>query len=151
MRLTVTSRRASAAKASKKAGPATIDEYLATLRPDQRAAVQRLRQLIHAAAPGASECISYQIPAFRLHGKGLMWFGAAARHSALYGVSESYPGEFAAYDTSGKGTLRFPLGAPLPAALIRTLVKARVDRVSSKASSSVAPKAGAPRRRKAVA
>lgn len=150
MRVTVTSRRASVAKARSKAGPATIDEYLATLRPDQRTAVQRLRQLIHAAAPGATECISYQIPAFRLHGQGLIWFGAAARHSALYGVSESYPGEFAAYDTSGKGTLRFPLGAALPAALIRTLVKARVARVSIKASSA-APKAGAPRRRKTVA
>ncbi len=150
MRVTVTSRRASAAKASKKAGPATIDEYLATRRPDQRAAVQRLRQLIHAAAPGASECISYKMPAFRLYGKGLIWFGAAARHSALYGVSESYPGEWAGYDTSGKGTLRLPLAAPLPATLIRTLVKARVARVSIKASSA-APKAGAPRRRKTMA
>ncbi len=129
-----------------KAGPASIDEYLTPLRPDQRAAVQRLRELIHAAAPGADECISYKMPAFRLHGKGLIWFGAAAKHSAVYGVSESYHGEFARYDTSGKGTVRFPLTTALPVALIRRLVKARVARLSLQASSA-APKAGPSSRR----
>ncbi len=147
MPVTVTARRASAAQARSKAGPATIDEYLTPLRPDQRAAVQRLRRLIHAGAPGATECISYKIPAFRLHGKGLIWFGAAARHSAIYGVSESYPGEFAGYDTSGKGTLRFPLGAPLPAALIRKLVKTRIARITPQPA-PVAVKTTAPARRR---
>ena len=147
MPVTVISRRASSAQAKSKAGLATIDEYLTPLRPDQRAAVQRLRELIHAAAPGADECISYEMPAFRLHGKGLIWFGAAAQHSAVYGVSESYPGEFARYDTSGKGTVRFPLATALPVALIRRLVKARVARLSLEASSA-APKAGPSSRRR---
>ncbi len=130
-----------------KAGPATVDRYLAALRSDQRTAVQRLRELIHAAAPGADECISYKMPAFRLHGKGLIWFGAAAQHSAIYGVSESDPGELDGYDTTGKGTVRFPLAKALPAALIRKLVKARVARLSLTAS-SVAPKARPSSRRR---
>jgi uncharacterized protein YdhG (YjbR/CyaY superfamily) len=108
-----------------KAGPATIDGYLASLRPDQRAAVQRLREIIQATAPRAEECISYKMPAFRLDGKGLIWFAAAAKHAAVYGVTESYQGEFEGYETSGRGTLRFPLGAPIPTALVRRVVKAR--------------------------
>jgi uncharacterized protein YdhG (YjbR/CyaY superfamily) len=122
--------------AARQAAPATIDEYLQLLRADQRAAVQRLRTVIAAAAPGAEECISYRIPAFRLHGRGLIWFGAGAAHSAIYGVSEAYPGQFEGYDTSGKGTLRFPLDAPVPAALVRELVKGRIARVSTKAKAA---------------
>ena len=57
--------------------PRTIDEYLASLSSDKRAALQKLRKAIKAAAPKAEECISYQIPAFRLDGKMLVWFGAA--------------------------------------------------------------------------
>ena len=119
-------------KAGKTAPPKTIDAYLKGLRPDQKAAVQRLRQIIHAAAPRAEECISYQIPAFRLDGKGLIWFGAGANHSAIYSVTESYKGEFKGYDTSGKGTLRFPLDKPVPVALVRKLVKRRMQKIAAK-------------------
>ncbi len=107
----------------------TIDEYLAQLPPDKRAALQWLRRHIKAAAPGAEECISYGIPAFRLDGKLLVHFGAAARHCAFYpgAVVEQYARELAAYDTS-KGTIRFPPDDPLPAALVRKLVKAQITR-----------------------
>src|SRR5712692_5012722 len=67
-----------------KAKARTIDEYLAALSNDQRAALERLRKTIRAAAPGAEECISYQLPAFRLDGRMLVWFGAAAHHCAFY-------------------------------------------------------------------
>jgi uncharacterized protein YdhG (YjbR/CyaY superfamily) len=123
--------------------PTTIDEYLAPLRPDQRAAVQRLREIIQAVAPAAEECISYRMPAFRINGKGLMWFAAAAKHSAIYGVSESYAGEFGAYSTSGRGTLRFALDAPVPAALVRRLVKRRLEKIGA----TKAPTAARPARR----
>jgi uncharacterized protein YdhG (YjbR/CyaY superfamily) len=103
----------------------TVDEYLAALPPDKRAALQWLRRQIKAAAPGAEECISYGIPAFRLEGRLLVHFGAAARHCAFYpgAVVESYREELKDYDIS-RGTIRFQPGARLPAALVRKLVHA---------------------------
>ena len=109
--------------------PKTIDEYLAPLSEDQRAALETIRQAIRAAAPQAEECISYQIPAFRLNGKVLVGFGAAAKHCAFYPMSSRTVSELGEllrkYDTS-KGTIRFPSTKPLPASLIRKLVKARI-------------------------
>jgi uncharacterized protein YdhG (YjbR/CyaY superfamily) len=107
----------------------TIDEYLAPLPQDKRAALQRLRRNIKAAAPGAEECISYGIPAFRLDGKLLVHFGAAAKHCAFYpgAVVEAHLEALKAYDTS-KGTIRFQPDRPLPASLVRTLVKAQIAR-----------------------
>ena len=108
--------------------PATIDEYLATLPDDQRAALQKLRKTIAAAAPKAEECISYSVPAFRLNGP-LVGFGAKANHCAFYLMSGStvaaHAAELEGYETS-KGTIRFKPDKPLPAALVRKLVKARV-------------------------
>jgi len=108
--------------------PQTIDEYLAPLSDDKRAALQKLRRAIKAAAPKAEECISYQIPAFRLGGRLLVAFGAAANHCAFYPGSapvESHKAELGAYDTS-KGTIRFRADSPLPATLVRKLVKAQI-------------------------
>src|SRR5438552_14806143 len=110
------------------AKPKTIDEYLAALSADQRAALQELRKTIRAAAPKAEECISYGIPAFRQNGM-LVGFGATANHCAFYLMSATTLGahkeELAGYDTS-KGTIRFRADDPLPAALVRKLVKARI-------------------------
>jgi uncharacterized protein YdhG (YjbR/CyaY superfamily) len=110
------------------AKPQTIDEYLAPLSAEQRAALEQLRRAISSAAPKAEECISYGIPAFRLGGKMLVAFGAAAKHCAFYPGAfpiEAHKDELEAYDTS-KGTIRFPAKSPLPAALVRKLVKARI-------------------------
>lgn len=115
-----------------KAKPKTIDEYLAALSDDKRAALERLRNIIRAAAPKAEECISYHLPAFCLDGKAFIWFGAGTNHCAIYGVSESYKNEFKDYDTTGKGTLRFQPADPPPAALIRKLVKARMAKLIGK-------------------
>lgn len=115
-------------KPGKTAKPTTIDGYLAALSSDKRAALERVRRIIRATAPGAEECISYQIPAFRLDGKGLVWFGAAANHCALYGLVGAEKDGLEDYDTSGKGTIRFRTDNPLPAALVRKLVKARIAR-----------------------
>ena len=107
----------------------TIDEYLAALPADKRAALQWLRRHIRAAAPGGEECISYGIPAIRLDGKLLVHFGAAAKHCAFYpgAVIEIFKAELAGYDTS-KGTIRFQPDTPPPAALVRKLVRAQITR-----------------------
>ncbi len=112
-----------------KAKTKTIDAYLATLSNDKRAALERLREAIQAAAPRAEECISYQLPAFRLDGRFLVAFGATANHCAFYpgAVVEAHKGELKKYDTS-KGTIRFQADNPLPATLVRKLVKARIAR-----------------------
>ena len=112
-----------------KATAKTIDEYLAALTHDKRAALERLRKTIRAIAPRAEECISYQLPAFRLDGNLMMWFGAGANHCALYpgAVVEAHKDELENYETS-KGTIRFQPNNPLPVTLIRKLVKARIAR-----------------------
>jgi uncharacterized protein YdhG (YjbR/CyaY superfamily) len=106
----------------------TIDEYLAALSDDKRAALEKLRKTIRAAAPRAEECISYQLPAFRQNGM-LVAFGATANHCAFYLMSsstvEAHEDELKDYDTS-KGTIRFQADKPLPVALVRKLVKARI-------------------------
>ena len=108
--------------------PRTVDEYLATLSDDKRAALEVLRKTIKAAAPGAEECISYQMCAFRLNGM-LVGFGATAKHCAFYLMSSTTVGahedDLKDYDTS-KGTIRFQADKPLPVALVRKLVKARI-------------------------
>jgi uncharacterized protein YdhG (YjbR/CyaY superfamily) len=117
-----------------KAKPKMIDDYLATLTPGKRSALQKLRKAIHAAAPAAEECISYGLPAFRLNGRPLVAFGAGSNHCAFYPMSAStvpaLKNELAGYDTS-KGTIRFPPDQPLPAALVRKLVKARIAEIAA--------------------
>ena len=109
--------------------PKTVDEYLAALSGDKRAALEKLRKAIKAAAPKAEECISYQLPAFRLDGRMLVAFGAAANHCAFYPMSsstvETHKDDLKDYDTS-KGTIRFQTDHPLPAPLVRKLVRARI-------------------------
>jgi uncharacterized protein YdhG (YjbR/CyaY superfamily) len=109
--------------------PRTIDEYLAGLDAETRAALQQLRRAIHAAAPRAEECVSYGMPAFRLDGKLIAGFRAAANHCSFHPMSgatvKSLAAELARYDTS-PGTIRFPARAALPAGLVRKLVKTRI-------------------------
>ena len=106
----------------------TISAYLASLEKPKRAALQKLRKDIRAAAPGAVECISYGIPAFRLDGKMIVAFGASAKHCAFYPGAhpvKAHAKELAKYSTS-KGTIRYSPAEPLPTALVRRLVRTRV-------------------------
>jgi uncharacterized protein YdhG (YjbR/CyaY superfamily) len=108
--------------------PQTIDQYLAPLSEEKRTALEKLRKVIKTAAPLAEECISYGVPAFRLDGKLLVAFGAAAKHCSFYpGAAPiaAHKNELRVYGTS-KGTIRFPADSPLPAALVRKLVKTRL-------------------------
>jgi uncharacterized protein YdhG (YjbR/CyaY superfamily) len=106
----------------------TIAAYLASLDKPQRAALQKLRKDIRAAAPRAVECISYGIPAYRLDGKMIVAFGASAKHCSFYPGAhpvKAHAEELAKYSTS-KGTIRFPAEEPLSTALVRKLVRARI-------------------------
>lgn len=118
------------------ARPRTIDDYLARLGADKRAALEAVRAAIRSAAPEAEECISYGFPAFRLNGKVLVAFKAATNHCALHPMSSStvaaHKAELVDYDTS-PGTIRFQPTEPLPARLIRKLVRARIAETSGKA------------------
>ena len=112
--------------------PKTIDEYLAGVKPDQRTALEKLRQTIQAIAPKAKECISYGIPAFRLNGRLLVGFGAWANHCSFYPMSSMtlrrFQRDIKDFQTS-KGTLRFSPDKPLPVALVRKLVQARMANI----------------------
>jgi uncharacterized protein YdhG (YjbR/CyaY superfamily) len=109
--------------------PQTIDAYLGALSEDKRAALEKVRKAIRAAAPKAEECFSYGLPAFRLDGVLIAGFGAGANHCAYYPMSGSIVAalqdELEGYATS-KGSIRFPAARPLPATLVRKLVKARI-------------------------
>jgi uncharacterized protein YdhG (YjbR/CyaY superfamily) len=109
-------------------GASALERYLAALPEDKRAALEKIRKAIRAAAPQAEECISYQLPAFRWNGM-LVAFGATSNHCAFYLMSsttvEKFKDDLARYDIS-KGTIRFQAEKPLPAALVKRLVRARV-------------------------
>jgi uncharacterized protein YdhG (YjbR/CyaY superfamily) len=121
---------------SAKKKPKTIDEYLATVKPDHRRALEKLRQAIQTAAPNAEECISYGIPAFRLNRRLLVFFGAWANHCAFYPGSaaalKNFPNELRNFQTN-KGTIRFSPDKPLPVALVKKLVKTRVAENNNRA------------------
>lgn len=110
--------------------PRTHSEYLAKLSDDEQAALERLRAAIREAAPDAEETISYQLPAFRLNGKLLVGYGATPKHCAFYlmrsATAETHRQELEGYDTS-QGTIRFSAEEPLPAALVRRLVRTRIQ------------------------
>ncbi len=107
-----------------------IDEYLRKCKPDQRRELESLRRQILAAAKGAEERISYQIAAFRYAGRMLVGMGASPAHCTFYlmstSVMKAFTPELASYQT-GKGSIRFSPDRPLPAALVRKLVRARIQ------------------------
>jgi len=126
------------------AKPKNIDEYLALVTAEQRAALEKLRKQIHALAPEAEECINYGIAAFRLDGKSLVGFGAGANHCTFFPMSghtvAQFQNELKGFETS-KGAIRFQPNKPLPLALLRKLVNARLtDLVSS--SKAAKPRKG---------
>jgi uncharacterized protein YdhG (YjbR/CyaY superfamily) len=109
--------------------PATIDAYLATVKGEKRAALDQLRKTIRAVVPRAEECISYTIPAFRLDGRIVAGFAATAKGCSYFPFSGStlrtLSKELVDYDQT-KSSLHFDPARPLPATLVRKLVKARI-------------------------
>lgn len=106
---------------------ATVDEYLAALPDEVRATLEKIRKAIKAAAPKATEGISYQMPMYKHQGM-LIGFAAFKNHCSIFpgpGAIARHKDELKGYETS-KGTVRFPIGKPLSATLIRKLVKERI-------------------------
>src|SRR3989454_1288200 len=124
--------RRSAAKG--RGAPKNIDEYLAGVPEPARGTLNKIRAAIRSAAPPeATETISYGIPAFK-HKGVLVWFAAFAKHCSLFptaSVIEKFKSELKGFVTS-KGTIQFPTDKPLPAALVKKMVKARVAQIESK-------------------
>jgi uncharacterized protein YdhG (YjbR/CyaY superfamily) len=114
---------------SSKSGSKAFTNFLAALTPQKRAALEKLRRTIRATVPAAEECISYGIPAFRLGGKFLVGLGAGADHCSFYpgAALDDFRNELKGYDT-GRGTVRFQPAKPLPATLVRKLVRARIKK-----------------------
>ena len=112
-----------------KSKPRTIDEYLVEVTADQRSVLEQLRKTIRATAPKVEECISYGIPAFRLDGRSLVFFGAWANHCSFYPGSsrtlKKFQNDLKSFQVT-KGTIRFSPDNPLPLALVKKLVKARI-------------------------
>jgi len=108
--------------------PKNIDEYLAGVPEPARSTLKQVRAVIRSAVPAeATECISYRMPAFK-HKGVLVWFAAFSKHCSLFptaAVIEAFKKELQGFSTS-KGTIQFPTDKPLPAALLRKLVKARI-------------------------
>jgi uncharacterized protein YdhG (YjbR/CyaY superfamily) len=130
------------ATASKKSpkkttSPKDMDQYLAAVPDEARSALEGLRKTIRSAAPEATETISYRVPMFKHRGRPLVSLGASKNHCSFYVMSTEVMSRHAAeveeFDTS-PGTIRFPANKPLPAALVRKLVKARIAEIEEGAS-----------------
>lgn len=106
----------------------TVDEYIASFPEEVREILEQVRRTIHAAAPGAGEKISYQIPTITLDDKPLMYFSGWKAHIAVYPLPPLDDALATAIDPyrSGKGTLKFPLNKPIPYDLITRLAQAFV-------------------------
>ena len=107
-----------------------IDEYLSTLPNDVREMLQKLRTTIKSVAPKAEEVISYAMPAFKYHGACWLYFSAFKNHCSLFPANSSLIAkmneELKPYRTA-KGTIQFTVEKPLPAALVKKIVKARMQ------------------------
>lgn len=118
--------------------PTTIDQYIAGFPAETQALLEQVRQLIRKEVPEAEETISYGIPTFKLNGTYLIYFAGYKKHISVHPAptaDESFKEDFSPYKT-GKGTLQFPLGQPLPTPLIikvlKYLIRSNQERARSK-------------------
>jgi uncharacterized protein YdhG (YjbR/CyaY superfamily) len=115
-----------------------VDEYLAATPEEVRPVLEKLRKTIRAAAPKAEEVISYQIPTFKFHGP-LVHFAAFKNHCSFYVVSKpimkTFSSELKPWDTSGT-TIHFSAKNPLPASLVKKIVKARNEENEARAKNT---------------
>ena len=110
----------------------SVDEYIASQPQAAQDALRRVRDAIRKAVPGAEEVISYQIPAYKLHGARVLFFAGWKTHYSLYpasaGLVAAFKDELAPYEVS-KGTIRFPLSKPIPVKLVERIAEYRAKEV----------------------
>jgi uncharacterized protein YdhG (YjbR/CyaY superfamily) len=112
----------------------SIDAYIQNYPDETRQILEKIRQTIHQAAPQAVETISYNMPAFKLNGKILVYFAGWQKHIGFYALpsgNAAFQKELAAYKFA-KGSIQFPLGKPIPYDLVEKIVKFRVKEVEEK-------------------
>ena len=106
----------------------TIDEYIKTFPKEVQPLLEKVRRTIRKAAPGAVETISYQMPTFKLKGKGLVYFAGYKNHIGFYPIPSgvaAFKKELSPYK-QGKGSVQFPLDKPIPYDLVTRIVRYRV-------------------------
>jgi uncharacterized protein YdhG (YjbR/CyaY superfamily) len=112
----------------------SVDDYIAAQPESIQDTLHRLRAILRKALPTAEEVISYQIPAYKIAGKAVIYFAGWKQHFSLYPVSdplvEAFRKELAPYKLS-KGTIRFPLSSPIPSKLIASIAKFRAKEVQA--------------------
>src|SRR5437879_4537820 len=124
-----------AATKTKTTSARNVDDYLSRVPEDSRVALEKLRCTIKSMVPDAVEGISYQIPTFKYQGRMLVSYAAFAEHCSFFpGAApiEAHRAELKSYHTS-KGTIRFPASKPLPATLVKTLVRTRLNQNAARA------------------
>src|SRR5262245_30421698 len=133
MKKAKSSNRSPAAKG--RGAPKSVEVYLAGLPEPARSTLQKLRATIRSAAPAeATETISYGMPAFKYSKGVLVWYAAFSNHCSLFptrAAIEAFKKELKSFSTS-KGTIQFPTNKPLPAALVKKMVKKRIAQNESK-------------------
>jgi uncharacterized protein YdhG (YjbR/CyaY superfamily) len=119
----------------------SVDHYMAAQPEAVQGVLERVRRIIRKAVPGAEEAISYQIPAYRLHGRPVIYFAGWKEHYSIYpltrAVAAAFTDKLTKYAVS-KGTIRFPLDEPIPARLIAGIAKVRAKEVAEQAKPTAA-------------
>ncbi len=122
----------------------SVDEYIAAQPEAVQGVLERVRSAIRKALPGAEEVISYQIPAYKLHGSPVLYFGGWKQHYSLYPATDNVVAllkDDHAVSEVSKGTVRFPLSQPVPVKLIKRIAKVRAEEVPErKKAKPAAPK-----------
>jgi uncharacterized protein YdhG (YjbR/CyaY superfamily) len=129
-----------------------VDRYIASRPEATRRALERVRRTLHEVLPAAEEVISYQMPALRLHGRIVLHFAGWTSHCALYPgarIVETLKKELRPYGIS-KGTIRFPLSAPAPAALVARIARLRAKEVAARERARTRTRKAAPVKRERV-
>ncbi len=134
----------------KKTAPQNVAAYIAGFPAPVRTVLKRVRSIIRKAVPSAEEMISYQIPAYKLHGRPVLYFAAWTEHYSLYPSNArlvaAFKEELSRYELA-KGTIRLPLSEPVPARLIERLAKFRAKEVMEAEREKVAARK-TPRRKR---
>jgi uncharacterized protein YdhG (YjbR/CyaY superfamily) len=113
-----------------------VDKYIAGFPRPVQTVLNQVRSIIRTAVPGADEAISYGIPAVNVNGRYVVYFAGWKQHYSLYPVNDrlvaAFKDDLAPYELSGKGTIRFPLGEPVPEKLIAAIAKFRAKEVAER-------------------